>query len=126
WHGHLIDLPSLREKSGAGSRGVTMRQLARLADSLRLSSRAVALEVAELKRLRLPCILHWDMNHFVVLTRIGRRGSTIVDPASGRRVASWREIGRRFTGVAIELWPDPAFRKQSNTRTIRLRTLLGR
>ena len=35
--------------------------------------------------LRTPCILHWDLNHFVVLKSVGRGGITIHDPAEGVR-----------------------------------------
>nr|ELA1887985.1 hypothetical protein [Klebsiella aerogenes] len=51
---------------------MTLQRLIEYAAIIRLSPRAVRLEPEDLKSLNLPCILHWDMNHFVVLHQVNR------------------------------------------------------
>lgn len=109
-HGHRVDLAGLRQRFPISIKGMTLRQLIGVASDLDLSARAVRLEVDELDRLRLPAILHWDLNHFVVLERIDRGVASILDPARGRRRMQLGKLGRHFTGVALELTPTADFK----------------
>ena|SRR5207302_8505446 len=70
-YGHRVDLPALRQRHSLSLRGTTLHDLVRMASNLRLAARALRAELPHLRRLRLPCVLHWDHNHFVVLARVG-------------------------------------------------------
>ena len=74
----------------------------------------------------LPCVLHWNFNHFVVLKQVSGKGVTIHDPAMGVRTLSLDEVSRCFTGVALELWPNPGFQPQQQKQPVRLTALLGK
>ncbi len=126
FHGDAIDLASLRRRFPASLKGATLDELIRVAERLQLGTRPLKLELAELKQLRLPSVLHWNFNHFVVLMRVDAAGATIHDPAAGPRRLSWNELSRAFTGVALELWPNPEFRPQQPKPRLRLRELMGR
>src|SRR3712207_2484593 len=102
-HGHQVNLPGLRQLHPISSKGATLEQLMAVASDLGLAPRALRLELDELPQLQAPAILHWDLNHFVVLEEAKRSGVTIVDPAAGRRRLSLAEVGEHFTGVALEL-----------------------
>src|SRR3954452_23460248 len=104
-YGHRVDLPALRQRSSVSLRGTTLHDLVRVASNLKLATRAIRAEPPHLRRLRLPCILHWDHNHFVVLTQVRRRGIVIHDPAMGRRSVPQQEVDARFTGIVLEAWP---------------------
>lgn len=67
YHGLHIDLGTLRRRFAPSLRGAPLRSLIGLADKIGLTPRAVKLPLDELKNLHTPCILHWDMNHYVVL-----------------------------------------------------------
>ena len=123
YHGRDLDLPDLRARGLAGSRGSTLNDLIALAEAEGLSSRGLRLEPADLKRLALPAVLHWDLKHFVVLVRVGRRGIWIHDPARGRRHIAWAEVSRHFTGVALELRPSDRFRERPLARRLKLSDL---
>src|SRR5262249_21432862 len=110
WHGHQIDLVSLRLHQAASANGTSLQALALLAEQLSLRARALRLEPDDLSRLKLPAILHWDMNHFVVLKSVGRRKATIHDPGRGVLRLSLKEVGQHFTGVALELSPSETFK----------------
>ena len=93
YHGHELDLNALRRRFSVSLKGTTLKELIEIASRLGLSSRALRLEPEHLRQLRLPAILHWDLNHFVVLKSIGARGVTIHDPA--RRPEAQLCRGRR-------------------------------
>src|SRR5690606_26990837 len=76
--------------------------------------------------LRLPCILHWEHNHFVVLTTVRMRGIVIHDPAQGRRFIPTVEVKKKLTGVALEAWPAPEFRKRDERLTLHVSDLVKR
>ncbi|MBC7940185.1 MAG: peptidase domain-containing ABC transporter [Chitinophagaceae bacterium] len=124
-HGLRIDLPSLRQRFSLSIKGVTLADLVRMAEALQLGSRAVRAELEDLPQLQMPCILHWDLNHFVVLARLERGVAVIHDPARGLRRMKQEELSRHFTGVALELQPAPGFVQAARRQSLTLRQLLG-
>lgn len=117
--GHRIDLAGMRRRFPGSLDGLTLRQIMAAASGLDLAPRAVRLDVEELHKLARPAILHWDLNHFVVLERVDRKAITILDPARGRVRIPLATVGQHFTGVALELSPTPDFRPlkaQARTR----------
>jgi ATP-binding cassette subfamily B protein RaxB len=109
FHGHDLDLNALRQRFPTSLAGTSLRALMRMADQLGLSTRALKLELEDLSKLQLPAILHWDLNHFVVLSKVTNSGARIHDPATGERHLSFDEISHHFTGVALELSPSSSF-----------------
>jgi ATP-binding cassette subfamily B protein RaxB len=126
YHGYRTDLASLRQRYSFSLKGTTLNQLMTVAARLRLHPRAVKVDLDDLHKLLRPAILHWDFNHFVVLTEVRRQGAVIHDPARGRRLLSFDEVSRHFTGVALELLPAEDFQPQVERRHIRLTQLVGR
>ena len=125
-YGHRVDLPALRQRYSLSLRGTTLHDLIRMASSMRLATRALRAEVPHLRRLRLPCILHWDHNHFVVLIRVRRRRMVIHDPAVGRRYVPMQEVDKRFTGIVLEVWPTEGFERKTERARVRIWELLRR
>lgn len=123
YHGLQIDLATLRRRHPLSLKGMTLRNLIDLCGAQGLTARALRVELTDLARLRLPCILHWGLNHFVVLTRVERGGLVINDPGRGRRQVSLAEASREFTGVALEAVPNPGFRRERAAPGLRLRDL---
>ncbi|WP_103174157.1 peptidase domain-containing ABC transporter [Paracoccus sp. SY] len=124
--GHVIDLASLRQRNPSSIKGATLRDLVALGASLNLAARALRIEVVDLKALRLPAVLHWEHNHFVVLARVHRRGVVIHDPAIGRRAIPMAEVSQKFTGVALEAWPSKGFRPRTERLRIPVRDMIWR
>jgi ATP-binding cassette, subfamily B, bacterial CvaB/MchF/RaxB len=123
-YGRRVDLPALRQSYNISLRGTTLHELVQVASSMRLATRAVRAEIPHLRRLRLPCILHWDHNHFVLLTRVGRRRMVIYDPALGRRYVSVHEVDKLFTGIVLEAWPTEGFERKTERARVRIWELL--
>ncbi|WP_050808765.1 peptidase domain-containing ABC transporter [Collimonas fungivorans] len=126
YYGYRTDLATLRRRFPVSLKGSTLRDLIAIAGQLELATRPLKLDLEDLAQLKLPCILHWNFNHFVVLQEVGPRSVTIYDPAFGIRKLSMDEAAKAFTGVALELWPNPGFKPAEEKQTVRLRGLLGR
>jgi ATP-binding cassette subfamily B protein RaxB len=110
--GSHIDLPWLRQHYPGSLRGMSLRQLSDVAHSIGMTARAVRCDVDELATLQSPAILHWGLQHFVVLEKVGRKGARIFDPARGQVTVPLKEVSLCFTGVALELAVTPRFRRK--------------
>ncbi|MDO8278384.1 MAG: peptidase domain-containing ABC transporter [Burkholderiaceae bacterium] len=125
YHGVITDLTTLRTRHAISLKGMTLNGLTQIAQAEKLGFRAVRLDLHELPKLRLPAILHWELNHFVVLKAVSGNKAVILDPAFGERRVPMEEVSRRFTGVALELWPDPGFTPREEKTRISLSQLIG-
>lgn len=119
-HGRPLDLLEARQKFSASLKGATVGDLVTMGQSLGLAARPLRLEPREMKALQAPAVLHWRMNHFVVLTAVRRRGIVIHDPALGHCEVPWKEVDDAFTGVAVEFTPTVEFRSSPASPRITL------
>ncbi|EKU23867.1 peptidase domain-containing ABC transporter RaxB [Xanthomonas graminis] len=126
YHGCRVGLAALRRRFLLSRQGTTLASLVSIAQAIGLQPRAVRLEMDALDDLQLPCILHWDLNHFVVLKRVGARHIEINDPANGPRRLHRTEFAKHFTGIALELAPAADFRPQPAPPPLALSSLIGR
>ncbi len=101
-----IDLYSLRHRFAGSGQVLSLQTIRVMGAQLGLHARGIRCEPDGLKQLKLPAILHWQMEHFIVLVAVSPRGCVIHDPNLGRLNCSWQEIDNKFTGVALELWPE--------------------
>lgn len=123
--GKNIDLIYLRRKFNLSARGATLAGINGIAEQLGMATRALSLELDELRVLKTPCILHWDFSHFVVLVSVKRNRYVLHDPARGIRYISREEMSRYFTGVALEVWPGSEFQSEPLQTRISLRSLIN-
>ncbi len=126
FHGYRTDLASLRAKYAISLKGATLTELMRIATTMGLQTRPVRLDLAEMQELKTPCILHWNLNHFVVLKKATRVGIEIHDPARGKRTLKYAEVSEQFTGVALELMPGMDFKKVEDKQSLKLSGLFGK
>ncbi|MFC1458903.1 peptidase domain-containing ABC transporter [Microvirga arabica] len=126
YHGREVDLTALRRLFWISLKGVTLKDVLVMGQRLGMTGRGLRLEPEQLGQVKLPCILHWDMNHFVVLKEVGARKVVIHDPALGVRSLTFAEVGHHFTGIALELTPTLAFERRKETSRLSLTALWGR
>ncbi len=126
YHGHNIDLNGLRQRFPVSLKGATLSQLMHMANQLDMGPRALRLELEDLSKLQLPAILHWDLNHFVVLKKVSGNKVHIHDPAIGAKVMTMKKLSDHFTGVALELTPVAGFSQQTAKKTMRMSDLWRR
>ncbi|HEY1394550.1 peptidase domain-containing ABC transporter [Roseateles sp.] len=124
-HGTAATLPELRRRFPAALKGMTLRDLLEVAAGLGFSGRPMKLDLQQLGKLSLPCVLHWDLRHFVVLTKVRGDVITVLDPAIGERRLRLAEVSAHFTGVALELTPDAGFKPVAPVPRVSLGALTG-
>ncbi|GHD69310.1 peptidase domain-containing ABC transporter [Jeongeupia chitinilytica] len=120
-----IDLYHIRKKINVTLNGLTLTGVNGVAMELGFNSRAIRLDMDEFSEIKLPIILHWNFNHYVVLKSIQGDKYTIHDPADGIRVLSKAEFSKRFTGVALELWPSSTFEEKKERQKVSIGSLVG-
>src|SRR5690606_10777317 len=126
FHGYETDLAHLRRRFRISNHGTTLKSLMDMAARLHLASRALKLASHFVGALSLPCILHWDLNHLVVLKSVSNRKAIIHDPAAGERVLTKEEFDKHFTGIALELTPTSEFELGDNRQRLELKHFWSR
>lgn len=124
--GHHLDVTSMRRRFSVSLKGVSLKGLIAMAQSLHLQARPLKVEMEYLPSLKLPSVLHWDLNHFVVLKSVSNHHAVIHDPAAGERRLPLTEMAKHFTGIALELSPTTQFEKVNETQHYSLFSLMGR
>ncbi|WP_114240580.1 peptidase domain-containing ABC transporter [Dyella sp. C9] len=125
YHGHDVDVAGLRRRYSTSLKGTTLARLMEMAAGLGFTTRPLKLDMGHLPQLKTPCVLHWDMNHFVVLDRTNAKQAVIHDPSLGIRKLSLAEVATHFTGIALELTPSADFQLTQARQAISLRALTG-
>jgi ATP-binding cassette, subfamily B, bacterial CvaB/MchF/RaxB len=123
--GHDCDLNSLRQRFSVSIIGTNLRGLMKIASCLGMSSRAIRVELDALENISLPALIHWDMNHFVVLQSVTKKRLTIHDPMRGRVSYSLKEFSNHFTGIALEVAKADDFQKIRDRKAFRFTDLFS-
>jgi ABC-type bacteriocin/lantibiotic exporter with double-glycine peptidase domain len=111
YYGAWIPLEQLRVACGVSRDGSKASNIVKAARGLGLAAKGFRKEPSTLHELPMPCIIHWNFNHFVVLEGIDGDRVSINDPAMGRRQIGLVELDLAFTGVVLAMEPTDAFRK---------------
>lgn len=108
-HGYQTTLADLRATHSVSTRGMSVDDIVTLSESVGLIGRALKLEVSETEQLVTPCILHWGMDHFVVLDQVQGGHYKIIDPQDGELDLDTAGFAKKFTGIAIEFQKSASF-----------------
>jgi ATP-binding cassette subfamily B protein RaxB len=127
FHGYKTDLIALRQRYGMSLKGANLKQVMQVAEDIGFSARPLRGEIEDLPHLGMPAILHWNLNHFVVLTAItgGIRGKRyhISDPARCALVLNEADVSRAWTGVALDLLRSESFKPKIEQRQLNITQL---
>jgi ATP-binding cassette subfamily B protein RaxB len=126
YYGQSLGITELRQRLSVSLKGTNLKHLVSMAERVGFAARPVRLELDELSKLNTPCVLHWDLNHFVVLAKVTRDAVVIHDPSVGVRKLPMTVVSRHFTGVALELTPVGDLEPAQAPPRVRLRSIFGR
>lgn len=126
YHGLDIDLGTMRRRFAPSLRGAALKTLIGLADRIGLTPRAVKLPLEQLANLHVPAVLHWDMNHYVVLERVKGDKALIHNPEGRSTWMPMAEVSDHFTGVALELRPSNDFQTGKERERLKISQLWQR
>jgi ATP-binding cassette, subfamily C, bacterial len=107
--GRIVPLATLRRECGVSRDGSKASNMLRAARRYGMEARGYTKRVEDLARLRVPAILFWNFNHFVVFEGFDGSGARLNDPAVGHRTVSMEEFRRALTGIVLVLEPGPDF-----------------
>lgn len=132
FHGRFFSLEGLRERAHLSREGVSLLGISEAADTIGLRSTGVLVSFDELTMAPLPCIVHWNQEHFVVVynmtARKGKSYVDVADPAGGKQRYTKDEFCRCWissghddkpVGIALLLEPSPEFYAQEGDRVNR-------
>ncbi|MFZ2315781.1 MAG: peptidase domain-containing ABC transporter [Gammaproteobacteria bacterium] len=115
YYGYNISLAQIRSYIQSTLKGVTLYQLKQLAEHYGLIANVLRIEPNQFSTLILPCVMHWDMNHFIVVYKVTPSGIRVHDPAQGKRFIPFGEVHKYFTGIVLELIASNDFQLLSVT-----------
>ncbi|MGI9310813.1 MAG: cysteine peptidase family C39 domain-containing protein, partial [bacterium] len=104
-----VPISELREACAVGRDGCDAADLMRAARQYGLSVQGWKKEPHHIPKMKLPAIIFWEFNHFLVLEGYGRNCFYLNDPGNGHRVVDDKEFDRGFTGVILTFKPGPEF-----------------
>jgi ATP-binding cassette subfamily B protein len=122
YYGRKTSVSEVAERCGVGRDGLSALGIVKAARSYGLRTRAISLKEDDFRFVRLPAIVHWSFNHFLIVERWSVGYVDVVDPALGRSRLSMKEFDQNFTGVVIQLEPGIAFDRQSVAKKVNLRS----
>ena len=119
YYGKWIPLEQVRRDCGVSRNGSNAKNMMIAARGYGFEAQGFRCETENLAdSITLPCIIHWNLNHFVVLTGISTKYAWINDPAKGDLRVSIDELDQAFTGVCIELKPGPDFKQSGKPKSV--------
>ena len=118
FYGKRYSLEGLREKSFITREGVSMLGISEAAEKIGFRSICVQVGYEKLQEAPLPCIIHWNQQHFVVVYKLNDKHVWVADPGAGKLKYTKEEFcncwlssrkNEEDTGVALLLEPTPEF-----------------
>lgn len=111
YFGKFLPLEKLRGDCDVNRDGSTASNILRAARLNGLEAKGFRMEASDLYESQMPLIIHWNLNHFLVLEGIDEEKAYLNDPAAGHRTVTLKEFGEAFTGIALSFQPSIAFEK---------------
>ena len=117
YYGKFIPLEQMRIETGVTRDGCNAANIMRCAKRFGMECHGYNKRLEALKEIPIPCIIHWEFNHFVVYEGMKGNAAYINDPAVGRRKLTWEELDDGFTGVVLTFAPTAAFTKEKKPKS---------
>ena len=111
YYGRIVPLEQMRIDTGVSRDGCNARNILRAARKYGLTCKGWSKSLEDMLKLKTPCILHWNFNHFVVFEGIKGGCPYINDPAVGRRKLTMQELDECFTGIVLTFEKGEEFKK---------------
>ena len=111
YYGRHVPLEELRVECRVSRDGSNALYVKKTAQKYGLSGKGYQMNAEQLRGLRPPFVVFWEMNHFLVVEGTGRDRVYLSDPASGRRSVSFDEFTESYAGIVFRFEPAPGFKK---------------
>ncbi len=118
YHGYIRPLSELRENNITSRGGSTPEQVREMAARYGLDTEIVRADFEALREMTLPVMVRWKKKCYCVVTRIGKKGVRVADPAKGEYTLSADAFASRYAGTALVMRPGSGFRKGGRQASI--------
>ena len=119
YYGKWVPLEQVRVDCGVSRDGSNARNVLVAARSYGLLAKGYRYEPESLRANgKFPCIIHWNMEHFVVLNGFKKDKAVLNDPARGTVSVSMEEFDRSFTGICLMMEPGPEFLPEGKPKSV--------
>ncbi|MER2151339.1 MAG: cysteine peptidase family C39 domain-containing protein, partial [Candidatus Limivicinus sp.] len=119
YHGKYVPLEQVRRDCGVSRDGSKASNLMTAAENYGLVAEGYRWSVESvMTKAHIPCIIHWNMAHFVVLRGFGKNKAYLNDPGLGEITVSMEEFNRSFTGIVLEFRPGDNFVRDGKMPTV--------
>lgn len=118
YYGKFVSPEVLRIECGVSRDGTKASSVLKTARKFGFDAHGYRMEIEGLANVKLPVILFWNFNHFVVLEGYSKGKFFLNDPAVGKRIITAEEFDESFTGVVLTFEPSPDFKKSGKKSAI--------
>ncbi|WP_448553290.1 peptidase domain-containing ABC transporter [Thalassotalea montiporae] len=123
YHGKSLSIPELRKTYSITNKGLTLSNLIDIAHDMEFQTRAYKVDLEGLLDITLPAVIHWDLCHYVVLTKVNEDSIVICDPSDGYKKISMADASKRYSGIVLECEKDSEFRQVDDQRKFGLKDI---
>ncbi|NJK48468.1 peptidase domain-containing ABC transporter, partial [Candidatus Gracilibacteria bacterium] len=114
--GKRLSINTLRNLTGVGRSGASLKNLGKIAESLGFHARPVRASLNSLIEQKNPWIAHWQGDHYVVVYKFADNKLLVADPARGKRLLTRQEFTKGWTGYALLLDPTERLKDLKNEK----------
>jgi NHLM bacteriocin system ABC transporter peptidase/ATP-binding protein len=118
YYGRLVPLEQMRVDCGVSRDGSKASNVLKAARKYGFACKGEQRDIGALSELKMPVILFWNFNHFVVLEGYEKGRYWINDPGSGPRAVTEDDFFGAYTGVVLSFEPTPQFQKGGDKRSL--------